>query len=1354
MNQEIARIEAALAEARFETARRRCLAALDAAPDAGQRNALLKQLHRAYRALGDFKGATEALAQIQPADEREQLEVVLSRASDLHHFSTYTFFRDSDEARAGLTGEEYEDKYEALSDLSFREAVALARTEEDKLTVAKILARAKRKAWAKEIAPNFAYRNGNSGPAKGEETETGVVSGSLRWPGGGPVTGVQVILGLADSAIHPDHGEPSNDPNAEVRRPGQSLTALTNENGGFHFENVAIGRHEFLAVTLDPAAHEIVTRFLLHGVGVQSGENEPLELVVDEWRSAEPAPVAHSFWPERESGGFRYRLLRLETWKNPFDYDFPNQAVELPLPEDWDGDPGRLLVLDSDAPDQPLPFQVTGEQALVFTALPAYSQRALAVYETISGEAEPFLLADELTLQADEDGATAVIDTGRVQFRIPWEGAATLPPILALHGEDGVWRGAGRFALPEGVTIDARETEVLEQGPLLLRVRIAYEFSNGLNWSVTWTAHAGETYLLAHEVSPPFDGAAFEFSLRDLVNSSDAGRGYLHWSPEDGSVHWTTIRAIPKELARLQEQTPWWIPPQGFGYAFTADGLEQKDYVGVFTIRRGEWIDREFARLSKGPVQADGSPNWELDWPFPEMMGSTISMITAHTDATGDAFFRFGCFDGERHWGILASAQERNDGPFKEIASVQHKTSSPRLQEYKDWHLDEQDSHARPLVVAKREELRELREKRNQPRFARLWNQLGEKRRFGAVDGLRFAIDGDPWLAWRKRNQLLKEAHDRSRNTLLGRDYNDQYSPVGGRPITPFAEEYDLIAASGVFTPDEERLVRSFLMLMGHMYALPDFMNWRFNSRNANFEADRVDVVGAIGLCFLGNPDSGAFIEHAIARLAESLLVYCNPDSGKWYENPSCYYLHAAKCYMNLLFHMVHHGYCDPAKLPRLRQFLSWSVLMLVPPTPPSYEVMRNGLSDAEYRAADKVRRVAPIGDHAHLGPWVPDFCGFMSPLFRESDPELANLLMWAYQVGAEDGGYYGNIPLIFAALNEADFQLPDGYDPEPALASRRLEGFGAVMRSHFGEENEGYVLVKQGPGGYRYHRTEGSFIYFEDGKPLVYDGGEGGETWRHSTLSFHDVHMPLSAGRVERFHSNPALDFVQGIHPVILNPGDPVFLSDNCHHDLVKVAYARAATTEPAVSRSFFWAKDEYLVVHDDLRYQGDIPSHWHLQVMAHGETGDPEAGFCFAGRFGLDLQVLFPDQKFAGHSVNRQPILDYFHTPDESFAMRHLQLTGDQPDHYLAVLRPLTAGKGPVNASALTHEGRTIGVRVWNEEIDDLLFFNWDGMDYAQEDVRFEGRYGAVLRRPGGTHYILLDGTHVDAPAAAARK
>jgi hypothetical protein len=579
------------------------------------------------------------------------------------------------------------------------------------------------------------------------------------------------------------------------------------------------------------------------------------------------------------------------------------------------------------------------------------------------------------------------------------------------------------------------------------------------------------------------------------------------------------------------------------------------------------------------------------------------------------------------------------------------------------------------------------------------------------------------------------------------------YSAVGARPITHWAEEYDLIAASGVFTPDEERLVRAFLMLMGHMYMERDFMNWNFNSRNANFEADRMDVVGAIGLCFMGNPDAKQFIQHAALRLEKSLRVYCTPGSGKWYENPACYYLQASKCYMNLLFHLARHGVCDPARIPRLKEFLRWGILLLTPPTPPRYEDMRDGLGEAEYGQTEKVRRISPIGDHALIGPWVPEHYALMSRLFRASDPDFADLLIWAYREGGSDGGYFGNLPLLFSALDEEDLEVSPGYDPSPLFQSRRLEGFGAAFRGSFGRENEFFLLFKQGPGGYRYHRTEGSFLLFAHGRPLVYDGGEAGETWRHSTLSFHETHMPLAPGWVERFHSDAAVDFVQGVHPVLLNPGTPVFLSDNCRHELVQEAYARRAVTSPPVVRSLFWVKDEYVIVHDELAIPAAVKSHWHLQVVADGHSESVDEGYRFTGRFGTDLQVLLPDQALASATISQVPILEYHKPTEESFSMRHLEVRAEAADHYLAVLRPLYADKAEVQATTIRGAQGTVGVRVQNGAMDDTIFFRRDGMVHNSVAVCFEGRYGAVLRRPGVTTYLLLDGNQIQADGISVR-
>ena len=1190
-------------------------------------------------------------------------------AEDYAALATGDHYRTSPEKEAGLTWEEYTEKYQHIA-AEYR---------------------------AKAGPPPVPVPAPSAPPPPAPRT--GSLAGVLKFPNGQPVANVLVTLGLRVAVRDADPATdllPDMTYDAEIG-PQSALTTQTDAHGAYRFESVPAERHEFLAVTLDPQLFAIATRFVAHGVNVEGATR--LDAVVDEWHSA-PARAVTSPFP---AAG---RLAEL-TLKNPFYYDFPRQLIRLPAP----ANAGRLF--SSANPSEPIPFQISGRDLVFFTDLPARTDRVFALY----AGANPPLPA--LVLQAD-----GVLDTGRAAFRLPvGTGADNQPPLLAVRGEDGVWRGTGRFQLPPGITVRERQTTIVESGPLLIVVRVEYALSNGAGYAIEFTAHRAEPYLLARETAVALPGAAFEFSLKEF----SGGRGYLHWKPERGDRHWSTLTATDRELARLQESVPWWIPPAGFGYAMTADGLDQRDYVGVFTLRRGDWVDQQFAQLAQGP----GADRRDWDWPFPEMVGSTISMITAHTAAGGDAFFKFGFFAGERHWGILVSTLDRNDGPFKEISAVQHKNSSPRLQDFKDWQLDLPDQVVRPSVVARRADLRGLRQKKLTPTFARMWEQISSGKVTGPVAGVRFVVDNDPLIAWRKKRELVGVAQIRSKMTLLGRDFGDMYSPVGARPITRWAEEYDLIAASGVFTPAEERLVRQFLMLLGHLYLSPDFMNWRYGSRNANFEADRVDVVGTIGLVFHGNPDAGRFVRHAIELMERSLNAYGTPGSGRWYENPACYYLHATKCRSNLMFHLARQGLAHPTQFPRWRDVLRWGVLLLTPPCPQEYAVMRAGTTD--YAGTAKVRRISPIGDHAHIGPWVPDHYALMSKLYRGHDAEFADLLLWAYQAGGRDGGYYGNLPLVFAALDEADLRPAK----EPVLTSRRLEGFGAAFRGHFGKPNEFYLLLKQGPGGYRYHRSEGSIILFADGKPLVYDGGEAGETWRHTTLSFGDTHLPLAPGRVERFYSSASLDFSQGVHSNVILPGEPIQLCDDCHHSLVGVAERRFHEPHPANSRTVIWVKDEYVILHDELNT--DIQSYWHLQAVADSETGNARAGWIFRGRFGADLQVVLPDQEFADVKIEHLPTLEHRILPAECFAMRHLMLTGRRSRFYAAVLRPLTGGRRPVRARVLAGGA---GLHVTGAGIDDYLFFSRQPRCFQEGPVKFAGRYGAVLRRGGKTQLEVIDG------------
>lgn len=487
-----------------------------------------------------------------------------------------------------------------------------------------------------------------------------------------------------------------------------SLTAKTDAQGRFRLEQVSAGQHDFLAVTLDPTCYAIATRFVARGINVVDKQETAGAYTVTDWQSAAAHQVSNAFPATLTRHGCIYRRILLQPLANPFDYNFARQLLELELPIGAAEHPDRLLLLCSADPQAALPFQLRGKRVAFFAQLPAMSDRTYGLYQTQDPNAEPFAPQPILRPEPEPGGKTAILDTGRARFRIPYGSPSTpLPPLLAVRGQDAVWRGQGRLQSPDGVSWQSQRVEVLEQGPLISTIRIEYRLSNQSIYAVTFTAYQGEPYLLAREVSPPLEGAAFEFSLREF----SGGRGFLHWTSEAGGAHWQTLNAREAELARLQESVAWWIPPQGFGYAMTADGLQQRDYIAVVTLRRGDWIDRKFEKLAQGP----GDANRQLDWPYPEMVGSTVSMITANTSKAGDAYFRFKLFDGQRQWGILVSTLDRNDGPYKEISEVQHKNSSPRLQDFKDWQLDEQDHVTRRFAVARRDDLFALRKRRNHP---------------------------------------------------------------------------------------------------------------------------------------------------------------------------------------------------------------------------------------------------------------------------------------------------------------------------------------------------------------------------------------------------------------------------------------------------------------------------------------------------------------------------------------------------------------------------------------------------------------------------------------------------------------
>ncbi|HCE43686.1 MAG TPA: hypothetical protein DET40_09065 [Lentisphaeria bacterium] len=1324
-----------LEERKYETARRTGLEFLRHSENDGIRNQVCLLLNEAHRRLGDLRGARNAVESLNPADPREEVLKKVLMAENSAFYSSEGFYRDSDESKQGYCIDEFVEKYRRLSEKHYADACGAALSQDDFDLIGK--SARSFKVDIRKIFPSFPAPAQCHSKTVSAETPPSTCSlrGSIVDALGSPVSGIELVLSRNNTYCVEDYRRIAVNPSCGPQNmlftgTPEIFTTGTDSNGSFEFKDVPQGAYDYLAAKTFWQDGRYPVIFLRQNFTL-TGENSFPGLCLSHWESAPAATGTEKFPAVRTFEGAFIRRICDKEIKNPFHYRFPRQLIGFPV---GNHEPGAVAVFTGRSSSKPVPVQVSEGKAWIFAELPEEDKLDVCIY----GAEKNLCLKYEsgLVMEIGSDG-TAVVSTGTSSFRIPWgQQRKPVSPIISVKGADGKWRGAGRFNMPEALIFFCQSTDIIEQGPLFFKLKISYEFDAGRRIEYTITFHEGEAYALIHEKSFKMEGASFEFSLREF----SGGRGFLHWGTEQDSQHWTTLEPSNRELARLQESIAWWIPKHGFGYAVTMEGLESKDYIGVFSIRRGDWKDLDFEKICNGP----GDDNRELDWPFPEMIGSTLSMITAHTSKDGDFFFDFNFFNGERQWGILASSFDRNDGPYKELSLVQHKNSSPRLDDFKDWRLDMKDHEERPSVLANADEIHRVMEKIKTPGMSRSWKSMLENLNVGPASALKAVIENDTTVIWQLKQLILHNARLRSKLTLQGRDYGDVYSPVGGRQITPLAEQYDLIAPTGVFTEDEERLARSFLMLMGHMYMECDFMNWKYNSRNANFEADRVDIVGTVGICFRGNPDADKFVAHSTELMKKSLEVYCTPGSGKWYENPACYYMHASGCRLNLAYHLFRHGISDSSNIERLKDFLRWGILLLTPKCPGDYDTMCRPLSDSQYRSETKVRLIPPVGDHAQLGQRVPEYYLLMSRLYEKKDAEFANLLKWAYFEGGCDGLKKSQYPALLCSFEPEEL----GKTPDPVqLSSRRLEGFGSIFRHSFGKDDEFYLLFKMGPGGYRYHRTEGSIILFADGKPIIYDGGEAGETWRHSTLSFYDTHMPLAAGHIERFASFSNLDFAQGVNPVAVKPGEPVFLSDNCHHELVEVAKARFKEKNPVNARSMTYVKDEYVVMHDNLRLQDkSIPVFWHLQAVADSHTGILSRGYIFKGRFGTDFQVLLPELDLSTDEISQQPVVEHDGRPAEKcFSMRHLQIRVENPETIGAVIRPLSKNRKPVKAANIENNGEKIGMHVSGDGISDTLFLARSEIDYTDGRISFRGRYGMVLERKDCLSLIIIDGESI---------
>jgi len=561
------------------------------------------------------------------------------------------------------------------------------------------------------------------------------------------------------------------------------------------------------------------------------------------------------------------------------------------------------------------------------------------------------------------------------------------------------------------------------------------------------------------------------------------------------------------------------------------------------------------------------------------------------------------------------------------------------------------------------------------------------------------------------------------------------YGHVPGSAVNRRLQEiflaYDIIADSGVFTPEEHRYVRAVSAWLIYKHLDLNVLDYRIPvnvdpTRGApfpyNFDTDRYVGVGIFALCFPDHPESIKFLDHALKQAQWQLDHLVLPD-GSWPESLTRYWGAFIRPFLPFAYMVKKNKGIDFFIDPKLKGLLN-SYTVVQTPRDAVYGnfLLSNGRAEYNMNPSfmlspkNKLSLGPAFGDAVWCVDWAAS-CGWAAPAYKDIDPEFSARLQWTWTMAGQP------VPNGVGPRNPtAGFYLIDAFLPTSSqkLESTILQDLGVVvLRAGFDTDDEFYLLFSCGPSRSHHHLDKGSFSLYAYGTPLSLDSGvkDYTETWKswfgqtkaHNTIQFGGISQSRGDACILNFISTEMADLVVGD------------LHEPCRvHKCV---------------RNILFVKPKFFVIYDEI--ESEVNSEWFLHVLAESiETKKNLVSF--KGKFGVDLDVNF--------IIPTNPMVkeDIGEISSEVYGgeQRYITVTQKPSKNYFAILFPRRANQEKAVIKRLDG-GKGATVR-FEDEVD-YIFLSSKEVSYKNERLAFKGKCGVIRETSSEVKLMLLSGSMI---------